>query len=62
LRAVCRMTGDAHGVKQVGQPLSNQGIDIDAAPRHFVPYAVGPRGGINVARDWTDFDAAKERS
>jgi hypothetical protein len=37
-------------IKQVGQPLSNQGIDIDAAPRHFVPYVVGPRGGINVAR------------
>jgi hypothetical protein len=48
-------------IKQVGRPLSNQGIDIDAAPRHFVPYVVGPRGGINVARDWTDFDAAKER-
>jgi hypothetical protein len=44
-------------IKQVGRPLSNQGIDIDAAPRHYVP----SRGGINVARDWTDFDAAKER-
>jgi hypothetical protein len=31
--------------------LSNKGID-DAAPR---PYVVGRRGGINVARDWTDF-------
>jgi hypothetical protein len=59
------MTGDAHGGKdQGGGPACcpNQGIDIDAAPRHYVPYVVGPRGGINVARDWTDFDAAKERS
>ena len=37
--------------------LSNQGIDIDAALRHWVPYVVGPRGSINVAMDWTEFDA-----
>ena len=37
--------------------LSNQGIDIDAALRHWVPYVVGSRACINVAMDWTDFDA-----
>ena len=37
--------------------LSNDGIDIDAALRHWVPYVVGPRTHINVAMDWTDFDA-----
>ncbi len=38
------------------QLLSNQGIDIDAALRHWVPFVVGPRS-INVAMDWTEFDA-----
>ena len=37
--------------------LSNDGIDIDTALRHWVPYVVGPRTHINVAMDWTDFDA-----
>jgi len=43
--------------KQVDRLLSNQGIDIDAALRHWVPYVVGPRTSINVAMDWTEFDA-----
>ena len=46
-----------HAVKQVDRMLSNQGIDVDAALRHWVPYVVGPRANINVAMDWTDFDA-----
>jgi hypothetical protein len=46
-----------HAIKQVDRLLSNQGIDIDAALRHWVPYMVGPRSSINVAMDWTDFDA-----
>ena len=46
-----------HAVKQVDRLLSNEGIDIDAALRHWVPYVVGPRTNINVAMDWTDFDA-----
>jgi hypothetical protein len=46
-----------HAIKQVDRLLSNAGIDIDAALRHWVPYVVGPRTGINVAMDWTDFDA-----
>jgi hypothetical protein len=36
---------------------SNRGIDVDAALRHWVPYVVGARASINVAMDWTDFDA-----
>jgi hypothetical protein len=46
-----------HAIKQVDRLLSNQGIDIDAALRHWVPYLVGPRTSINVAMDWTEFDA-----
>ncbi len=46
-----------HAVKQVDRLLSNEGIDFDAALRHWVPYVVGPRTSINVAMDWTDFDA-----
>lgn len=46
-----------HAVKQVDRLLSNEGIDIDAALHHWVPYVVGPRTNINVAMDWTDFDA-----
>ncbi|MGH8324303.1 MAG: transposase, partial [Steroidobacteraceae bacterium] len=50
-----RMT--KHAVKQVDRLLSNPGIDVDAALRHWVPYVVGPRVSINVAMDWTEFDA-----
>ena len=46
-----------HAIKQVDRLLSNQGIDIDAALRHWIPYVVGPRSSINVAMDWTEFDA-----
>ncbi len=46
-----------HAIKQVDRLLSNEGIDIDAALRHWVPYVVGPRTSINVAIDWTEFDA-----
>jgi hypothetical protein len=50
-----RMT--KHAVKQVDRLLSNPGIDVDAALRHWVPHVVGPRTAINVAMDWTEFDA-----
>src|SRR6195952_4792069 len=43
--------------KQVDRLLSNQGIDLDATLRHWVPFVVGPRTSINVAMDWTEFDA-----
>ena len=42
---------------QVDRLLSNEGIDIDATSFHWVPYVVGPRTSINVAMDWTGFDA-----
>jgi hypothetical protein len=50
-----RMT--KHAVKQVDRLLSNEGIDIAAALRHWIPYVVGSRTSINGAMDWTDFDA-----
>src|SRR5437588_7671577 len=50
-----RMT--KHAVKQVDRLLSNPGIDVDAALRHWVPYVVGSRSSITVAMDWTSFDA-----
>lgn len=37
--------------------LSNPGIDVDTALRHWVRYVAGSRSSINVAMDWTDFDA-----
>ena len=37
--------------------LSNPGIDVDAALRRWVCYVVGPRAALNVAMDWTAFDA-----
>jgi hypothetical protein len=46
-----------HAIKQVDRLLSNEGIEIDAALRHWIPYVVGSRNSINVAMDWTDFDA-----
>ena len=55
--ALARGLTTKHAVKQVDRLLSNEGIDVDAALRHWVPYAVGPRTSINVAMDWTDFDA-----
>src|SRR5450631_4903452 len=55
--ALARGLGTKHAIKQVDRLLSNQGIDIDAALRHWVPSVVGSRACINVAMDWTDFDA-----
>jgi hypothetical protein len=55
--ALARGLLSKHAIKQVDRLLSNQGIDIDAALRHWVPYVVGPRTSINVAMDWTEFDA-----
>ena len=55
--ALARGLVTKHAIKQVDRLLSNQGIDIDAALRHWVPYVVGPRSSVNVAMDWTEFDA-----
>ncbi len=46
-----------HAIKQVDRLLSNQGIEVDALFMRWVPYAVGDRKSIEVAMDWTDFDA-----
>ena len=48
--ALARGLVTKHAIKQVDRLLSNEGIDIDAA-------LVGSRACINVAMDWTDFDA-----
>jgi hypothetical protein len=55
--ALARGLNTKHAIKQVDRLLSNQGIDVDSALRSWVPYVVGPRTCINVAMDWTDFDA-----
>jgi hypothetical protein len=55
--ALARGLTTKHAIKQVDRLLSNRGIDVDAALRHWVPYVVGARACINVAMDWTDFDA-----
>ena len=55
--ALARGLVTKHAIKQVDRLLSNEGIDIDAALRHWIPYVVGSRSSINVAMDWTDFDA-----
>jgi Transposase DDE domain len=55
--ALARGLTTKHAIKQVDRLLSNRGIDVDAALRHWVPYVVGARASINVAMDWTDFDA-----
>ncbi len=46
-----------HAIKQVDRLLSNEGIDVDAALSRWIPDVVGSRTSINVAMDWTDFDA-----
>jgi hypothetical protein len=48
---------DKHAIKQVDRLLSNQGIDQKEVFMHWVPYVVGSRKSIEVAMDWTDFDA-----
>jgi hypothetical protein len=55
--ALARGLSTKHAIKQVDRLLSNDGIDVDAALRHWVRYVVGARSSINVALDWTDFDA-----
>ena len=55
--ALARGLTTKHAIKQVDRMLSNDGIDIDTALRHWVPYVVGPSTHINTAIDWTNFDA-----
>ena len=55
--ALARGLVTKHAIKQVDRLLSNEGLDVDAALRHWVPYVVGPRRSIKVVMDWTDFAA-----
>jgi hypothetical protein len=55
--ALARGLSTKHAIKQVDRLLSNNGIDVDAALHHWVRYVVAARTSINVALDWTDFDA-----
>jgi hypothetical protein len=55
--ALARGLVTKHAIRQVDRLLSNEGIDLDAALRHWVPHVVGSRTDIKVAMDWTDFDA-----
>jgi hypothetical protein len=47
--ALARGLVTKHAIKQVDRLLSNEGIDIDAALRHWVPHVVGSRPSIKVA-------------
>jgi hypothetical protein len=49
-----------YGIKQVDRLLSNSAIDVNAVLAQWVPYVVGGRTAINVAMDWTDFDADRQ--
>jgi hypothetical protein len=53
----CDQAEPAPAKAGVDRLLSNEGIDIDAALRYWVPHVVDPRTSINVAIDWTEFDA-----
>src|ERR1700746_3423075 len=46
-----------HAIKQVDRLLSNPGIDTKELFARWVPYPVRARENIEVANDWTDFDA-----
>jgi len=46
-----------HAVKQVDRLLSNQGIDVEQYFAYWVPHVVGEQTSIQVAMDWTEFDA-----
>jgi len=46
-----------HTTKQVDRLLSNEALDVNALLVHWVPQVVDARAQINVAMDWTDFDA-----
>ena len=56
--ALARGLVTKHAIKQVDRLLSNQGIDIDAALRHWVPYVVGPPHQHQRGQNLTDFAAS----
>jgi hypothetical protein len=46
-----------HAIKQVDRLLSNQGIDVKDLFMPWVPSVIGSRKSVEIAMDWTDFDA-----
>jgi hypothetical protein len=46
-----------HAIKQVDRLLSNPGIDVKELFMKWVPSAIGSRKEVEIAMDWTDFDA-----
>src|ERR1700758_5131099 len=46
-----------HAIKQVDRLLSNPGVDVKVLFMSWVPYMVGSRKNVEIAMDWTDFDA-----
>jgi hypothetical protein len=46
-----------HAVKQVDRLLSNGGVSVDGFLEHWVPFVIGAREDVQVALDWTEFDA-----
>lgn len=44
------------GVKQIDRLLSNDGLNTENMQRAWVRHAIGERGDILVAMDWTEFD------
>ena len=46
-----------HAIKQVDRLLSNPGIDVKELFMLWVPPIIGSRKSIEIAMDWTDFDA-----
>ena len=58
--AAARGLKTTHAVEQVDRLLSNPGIDLDAVLPHWVRHVVGNRIDIEVAMDWTGFDADKQ--
>jgi Transposase DDE domain len=46
-----------HAVKQVDRLLSNVGFSCEVFFENWVPFVIGDREGVQVALDWTEFDA-----
>jgi hypothetical protein len=55
--ALARGGFSKHAIKQVDRLLSNPGIDVKELFMSWVPYMVGSRKSVEIAMDWTDFDA-----
>jgi Transposase DDE domain len=46
-----------HAIKQLDRLLSNPGIDVKELSMLWVPAMIGSRKSVEIAMDWTDFDA-----